>query len=375
MNLNESEAILRLVNDFAKRSLLPLIERHDVYIEPVQLDFLTRRAEEIGLLNLGIEEKGALWEELDGEDSPLLSMAILTNLAEHNAGVAWHFHQLAFGRWLAHRLGISKQFKEGVILASIQGRYGLASTALPRYLLGIDLIEEDRIMLTDYFHAQEDDLGIVIHAAENWHWLLFPLFNNDKIDWCYLTQEDFNIDSHDHSHGLDEIMSQSLKPKGEIVPNIPLDTEECRSVYAEALQMNALALMAISLGAVKHGYRLASDYAAIRSQGGKIINQHPVVQELIADILSTVGLCTISLNELAGKQISKEHTGAVLAVRSKVQPLLCEAATNAVQIMGGIGYMRDTGVEKILRDVNQLRLMIGTPMELSLFAAEYEKLQ
>ncbi len=375
MDPSESELILRLVNDFAKRSLLPLIERHDVYIQPDQLSILARGAEKIGLLSSGTEKGEGLWEDLDGENSQQLSMAILTNLAEYNAGVAWHFHQLAFGRWLVHRLSISTQFQEAVILANIQGRYGLARKALPRFLLGIDLVDEDRIMLTDYFHPQEDDLGIVIHAAENWHWLLFPLFNKDRIDWCYLTQEDVRIDYRYHSHGLDEIACLSLKPNGKIIPSISLDVEESRNIYAEALQMYALALMAISLGAVKHGYCLASEYADIRIQGGKIINQHPVVQDLLADVVSTIELCTGSLNELAGKQISIKHTGAVLAVRSKVQSLLCQAATNAVQIMGGMGYMRDIGVEKILRDVNQLRLMNGTPVELRLFVAEWERLR
>ncbi len=372
---NEAEIILRLVNDFAMRSILPLVERHDIYMQPDQLEFLAQEAEEIGLLNTGPEKGGGLWEDLDGENNQQLSIAILSKLAEYNAGVAWHFHQLAFGRWLAHRLGVSKKMKEGVILASIQGHYGLARMALPRFLLGVLLVEEDRIMLNDYFHFQENDFGIVIHAAENWDWLLIPIFNKDKIDWCYITQEEVNIDSYDHSHGLDEIMCFSLKSKGDISSIISLDVEECRSAYSEALQLNAFALLAISLGAVKHGYRLASDYASIRSQGGKIINQHPVVQELLADILSAIELCNISLNELARPQVSNNHTGAVLAVRSRLQPLLCTAATNAVQVMGGIGYMRDTGVEKILRDVNQLRLMHGTPLELRLFVAEWERLQ
>lgn len=375
MKSNESELIIRLVNDFAKRSLLPMIERHDIYIQPDQLNILTQRAEEIGLLNFGKEKGAGLWEEIEGEYSPKLSMLILATLAEYNAGVAWHFHQSAFGYWMVHRLGIHNMINGGVILANLQGKYGLARTALPKFLLGSELNENDRTMLTDYFISQNDDLGIVINAADHWDRLLFPFFNQDRIDWCYLPREDLAIEYHERSHGLDEISCISIKPRGKIDPIISLDIDESRRIYAEALQINALALIAISLGAVKHGYRLASEYAAIRRQGGKMINQHPVVQELLADIRSTIDICILSLNDLTKFPISLERTDTILGVRSKLSPLLSKAATNAVQTMGGIGYMRDTGVEKILRDVNHLRLTNGTPLELALFAAEWERLR
>ena len=58
---------------------------------------------------------------------------------------------------------------------------------------------------------------------------------------------------------------------------------------------------------------------------------------------------------------------------SQVHNLLCAAANDALQVFGGLGYLPETGLEKIVRDNNHLRLLCGTSRELMLFLAEWER--
>ena len=49
----------------------------------------------------------------------------------------------------------------------------------------------------------------------------------------------------------------------------------------------------------------------------------------------------------------------------------CRTKTaGACDFFGGLGYIRETGIERIVRDVNHLRLLAGTPDELLLFLSQ-----
>jgi alkylation response protein AidB-like acyl-CoA dehydrogenase len=65
----------------------------------------------------------------------------------------------------------------------------------------------------------------------------------------------------------------------------------------------------------------------------------------------------------------------VFAIRAEAHPLLCRGATDALQVFGGSGYMQDVGMEKALRDSQQLRLMGGTAGDLARFVAEWERVR
>jgi alkylation response protein AidB-like acyl-CoA dehydrogenase len=62
-------------------------------------------------------------------------------------------------------------------------------------------------------------------------------------------------------------------------------------------------------------------------------------------------------------------TGAVAAARANIAPALCHAANQVMQVHGGIGYMRDAGPEKLVRDQNMLKLASGGTRDLHAFLA------
>lgn len=370
---DDLRTFLGTVNRFALGSIAPLVERHEVAMSPSQVDQLTSEAQTIGLLNLTTQAGLGLWENLEEAAGGQLSVAALARLAEENAGIAWHFHQLAFGRWLALCLGFEEAVRQGPVLATIQGFYGLGRTALPRFLRGADLTAEDHAMLADSFMPRAGAQAI-LHAVGGWRWLVAPFFAEGRIDWSLLPRDQIGCEAHPYSHGLDELACLGWHPGSDPGTRTHLDAESSRQMYSQALQINALALMAIALGAVRHAYQIARGYAAIRWQGGTTIDRLPAVQHLLTGICSAIQISASLIEGQAAHPPAFARTAEVLAVRYRVQPMLSLAASQAMQVMGGIGYMRDTGIEKTLRDTNQLRLMGGTPTELSLFAAEWERL-
>jgi acyl-CoA dehydrogenase len=69
------------------------------------------------------------------------------------------------------------------------------------------------------------------------------------------------------------------------------------------------------------------------------------------------------------RPVGELDLGMVAASRATLYEVLCLAADQVVQVHGGIGYMRDAGAEKILRDMNMLRLQAGGTREIRLFLA------
>jgi len=83
---------------------------------------------------------------------------------------------------------------------------------------------------------------------------------------------------------------------------------------------------------------------------------------------------TALLETTPDRTFDRRDVARILALRAEAHPLLCRAANDAMQIFGGSGYMRDTGMEKIVRDENHLRALCGSSSELSLVVAEWERL-
>jgi len=152
-----------------------------------------------------------------------------------------------------------------------------------------------------------------------------------------------------------------------------LTLEESQKLFSSVLQMQWLGLISIARGATEKGYQLAKEYASMRVQGGKTIEHHPAVQQMLSQAKSAIKCSEGLLANICSQPLSKETLQDVAEVRSQLHPLLCKGANSVMQVFGGMGYMQDTGLEKIVRDVAQLKLMNGTPTELMMFISELER--
>ncbi len=114
----------------------------------------------------------------------------------------------------------------------------------------------------------------------------------------------------------------------------------------------------IAQGALDH----ALDYARTRVQFGAPISSFQAIQHMLADMgtqIEAARALTYSVARLVdsgAKGISKESAMAKLFASD----VAMKVAVDAVQIMGGYGYMRDYPVEKYMRDAKITQIYEGT---------------
>lgn len=364
--------LLAEVQRFRQKSVQPLVARPEQTLDAVQLARLTQQATEFGLLNPTPETGAGLWEDTGGTGWVRFGSAALRSIAQANAGVAFHFHQRALADYVRRRLGWDRG---PAAVVCWQGRYGLARTSLARLLKAKPLTADDQTRLQDYFFTAglPAPKPLLFQAADDWQQLLVPsLDDRCQLRWSAWSREDLQVEALPHSHGLNETLTWSWQPNVATPRRIADDHPAAVAVYAAAFQLDARALIAIGWGAVQQAYDKAREYAALRRQGGAPIQQHDAVRLMLARTASVLRTVQLLAEQLACLPVADDSLSTVLAVRAETHALLCAAASEALQVLGGAGYMCEAGLEKILRDSNHLRLLGGTPDELRLFLSEWD---
>lgn len=104
------------------------------------------------------------------------------------------------------------------------------------------------------------------------------------------------------------------------------------------------------------------DFARTRIQFGRPIIGHQAVAHILADMATGVEAGRALLYAVAryldsgAKEVSKVSAMAKLFTSDTAM----KVATDAVQVLGGHGYMREYPVEKMMRDAKILQIFEGT---------------
>lgn len=372
---DDLSCLINEVSRFSNRSVEPEFERPEHLVSADALQALLAEAADNGFLNSAEQTGISIWEQTD---EPLLlqfSCQALYELALKNPGLAYLCHHISLSYFLSKQLGF--EFRKGEVpVISTQGHYGLARHSLARYFIS-SLDSDDAAVLTDYFSPGSDQFSLM-HSLENWTHLLSPVLDKNRvIQFAMMASDSLNLKHLENAHGLNETSSfyWRKKPNSRATKVTRLSLEQSQNLLGQILQMQWLGLISIARGATEKGYQLAKAYAAIRVQGGKTIEHHPAVQQMLSQAKSAVKCSQGLTANICSQALSKDTLLDVAELRSQLHPMLCKGANNAMQVFGGMGYMQDTGLEKIVRDVAQLKLMNGTPTELMMFIAELERHQ
>jgi alkylation response protein AidB-like acyl-CoA dehydrogenase len=118
-----------------------------------------------------------------------------------------------------------------------------------------------------------------------------------------------------------------------------------------------------ALGMAQGALDLAVDYAIERKQFGHSVASFQGLRFLLADMATSVEAARALIYATA-RYIDANPTArpTIYAAMSKLfaGDMAMEVATNAVQVFGGYGYMKDYPVEKIMRDAKITQIYEGT---------------
>jgi hypothetical protein len=123
-----------------------------------------------------------------------------------------------------------------------------------------------------------------------------------------------------------------------------------------AAERDVLAAAAV-LGVAGAAFDYALDYSKERMTFGKPINQHQAVALKLADMATWVESARLMLWEAAHATQGASDTGRAREAWAYAQEVAIEVAVNAVQTLGGHGYLKLHPVEKWMRDVQFMRLL------------------
>jgi alkylation response protein AidB-like acyl-CoA dehydrogenase len=141
--------------------------------------------------------------------------------------------------------------------------------------------------------------------------------------------------------------------------------EGSRYFEAMAARLN-IAAAAMSTGVMKGSFKEAFEYSKMRSQGGKKIIDWSEVKMILANMAVQVkiaDLCVASASQDMDSQNPGWAAGSKAAA-IHVQSAACSLTTDGIQVLGGVGYMKDFGQEKRFRDAKHLQALLGiAPMK------------
>ncbi|HOJ85226.1 MAG TPA: acyl-CoA dehydrogenase family protein, partial [Bacillota bacterium] len=132
-------------------------------------------------------------------------------------------------------------------------------------------------------------------------------------------------------------------------------------IALHSLDGGRVAIAAQALGIAKCAYDRALEYAKERVQFGKPIASFQAIQMMLAEMATEIQAARMLTYHAAwlkdqGERITKEAAMAKYYASS----VAMKQSTNAVQIFGGYGYIRENGVERLMRDAKITEIYEGT---------------
>ena len=120
-------------------------------------------------------------------------------------------------------------------------------------------------------------------------------------------------------------------------------------------------LAATAIGTARTAYTAACRYAQERFQFGKLLIQHDEIRRMLSGMTTKMDMGTAGYVQALAAERLDVPAGQVCA-QAKVfcTDAALEIVFDAIQIHGGYGYMKETGLEKLMRDAKMLQLLGGS---------------
>ncbi|HUV72729.1 MAG TPA: acyl-CoA dehydrogenase family protein [Anaerolineae bacterium] len=139
------------------------------------------------------------------------------------------------------------------------------------------------------------------------------------------------------------------------------DEGEGFRIFLQTLNRNKPWIAAASVGVARAALAEATRYAQEREQFGQPIASFQAIQFKLADMaikIEGARLLTWHAAWLVDQDLPHASPSAI--AKCFASDIAMEVTTDAVQVLGGYGYIREYGVEKLMRDAKAFQIYTGT---------------
>jgi hypothetical protein len=169
-------------------------------------------------------------------------------------------------------------------------------------------------------------------------------------------------------------MGQNASPTGDVfLSDVAVgrdrllgESEETKGGGRQSAKDNFVAeragVAAMALGIIEECTRIAIDYAQHRTLWGTPIGEYQLIQLKLAQM----EVARVNVRNLVFTHIERSNDGAIpsfaeaSAMKLYAAQAACQVADDAIQILGGNGYIAEYRVEQLSRDARVLRIYAGT---------------
>ncbi len=227
--------------------------------------------------------------------------------------------------------------------------------------------------------AVKDGPGWIVNGSKNWIsqagvadvYVVFavtdPQQGHSRGITAFLLERDlpgFTVGTPEHKLGIKGSPTAALSFDDVRIPGENLIGEEGRGfrLAMATLDRSRLGIAAQALGIAQGAVDYAVAYACERRQFGRPIAEFQGIQFKLADMETR----TAAARELLYKAAAKADRGeADLGKHSAMAKLFCsdiamDVTVDAVQVLGGYGYVTDYPVERMMRDAKITQIYEGT---------------
>ncbi len=183
---------------------------------------------------------------------------------------------------------------------------------------------------------------------------------------CFVVEKDtpgFSFGKTERKMGLHSSPTRELIFEQCAIPVANLIGEEGQGfkIALSSLDGGRINIGSIAVGVAQAAFETARDYARERKQFGKPISTFQAIQFMLADMAMKIEAARLLVYEAAYKLDTGQNSGIYASMaKCFATDMAMEVTTNAVQILGGAGYVRDYPAERYMRDVKVAQIFEGT---------------
>jgi acyl-CoA dehydrogenase len=357
---DDTKALRELAHDFAEREMRPVAAEYDR--DGTWPDDVLRKAWEVGLMNIHTPEEygGVALSSFDGvvvqEELAWGCSGIQTSLGAN--GLA------ATPILLAGSDEIKREY-----LSMMTEEYKLASFALTEPDAGSDVsgMRTTAVRKGDKYVINGSKCFITNGGYADW----FTVYaKTDKEAGhrgisCFLVPKDdtVTVDKKEDKMGQRASNTATITFNETEIPADHLIGEENKGfkIAMMTLDRTRPGVAAMATGIARAAFEFATGYSKERVQFGVPIAMHQAIQFMIADMATKVHLSRLATwNSAVLLDQGRRNTLESSHAKRFAADTAMEVATDAVQVYGGYGFIKEYPVEKLMRDAKIMQLYEGT---------------